>query len=108
MPVPVAATGNHDIGDNPRPGSPPGITVDAAHQQRWLDVVAADNWSLTDGGWTLLALNAQLFESGLEAEEQQWSWLTEQVSRCPEIQALGLLSHKPLTGSSAELESPPA
>jgi len=103
-----AVPGNHDIGDNPWPGSPPGITVDATRRQRWLDAVGADNWSLTAGGWTLLGINAQLFESGLAAEEHQWFWLEEQISRSQENQALALLSHKPLTASTADLESSPA
>jgi 3',5'-cyclic AMP phosphodiesterase CpdA len=66
LPVPWhAVPGNHDIGDNPWPGSPPGKTVDAARRQCWLDAVGADNWTLTAAGWTLLGLNAQLFDSGL-------------------------------------------
>lgn len=108
LPVPWhAVPGNHDVGDNPWPGSPPGITVDAARRQHWLDAVGADNWSLTADGWRMLSINAQLFGSGLEAEEQQWCWLEEQVRHCPENQALVLLSHKPLTGSDAELADSP-
>ncbi|MDR2985603.1 MAG: metallophosphoesterase [Nocardiopsaceae bacterium] len=102
-----AVPGNHDVGDNPWPGSPPGITVSAERRQRWLEAIGPDNWSLTVDGWTLLGLNAQLFESDLAAEEQQWSWLREQVSGCDENQAIALFSHKPFITAEAELESSP-
>ena len=52
-----------------------GIAVDAARQQRWLDIVGADHWSVTVSGWITLAINAQLLGSGLQAEAAQWSWL---------------------------------
>jgi 3',5'-cyclic AMP phosphodiesterase CpdA len=108
LPVPWhAVPGNHDIGDNPWDGSPPGITVNAARCQSWLDAVGPDNWTLTAGNWTLLGLNAQLFGSGLAAEEQQWSWLEEQIRGCHDDQAIALLSHKPFTASDAELGSSP-
>jgi 3',5'-cyclic AMP phosphodiesterase CpdA len=74
-----AVPGNHDVGDNPWPGVPDGIALDAGRRQRWLDVVGADHWSLTVAGWTLAAINAQLLGSGLEAEAEQWSWLERQV-----------------------------
>jgi 3',5'-cyclic AMP phosphodiesterase CpdA len=108
LPVPWhAVPGNHDIGDNPWPGSPPGNTVDVARRQSWLDAVGADNWTLTAGRWRLLGLNAQLFGSGLAAEDQQWSWLEQQGGRSNGDQAIAVLSHKPITGSDAELGSSP-
>jgi len=76
-----AVPGNHDIGDNPWPGAPAGIAVDTGRHQRWLDIVGADHWSITAGGWVLLAVNAQLLDSGLAAEAAQWSWLDEQADR---------------------------
>jgi 3',5'-cyclic AMP phosphodiesterase CpdA len=63
-----AVPGNHDIGDNPWPGAPEDSAVTASRHQRWLDTVGADHWSLRIGGWTFLAINAQLLGSGLEAE----------------------------------------
>src|SRR2546430_8051737 len=81
LPVPWhAVPGSHDIGDNPWPGAPGDSTVAARRCQRRLDIVGADHWSLTMNGWTLLAINAQLPGSGLEAEARQWSWLEEQLS----------------------------
>ena len=101
-----AVPGNHDIGDNPFPGAPGGSRVTADRLQRWLDVVGADHWSLTAGGWSLLAINAQLIGSGLEAEERQWAWLEQQVSDCG-ANALALVTHKPVTAPEAELASAP-
>ena len=63
-----AVPGNHDIGDNPRPGAPAGETVNADRLQRWLDIVGPDRWSLTLNGWTMLGINAQLAGTGLAAE----------------------------------------
>jgi len=108
LPVPWhVVPGNHDVGDNPWPGAPDGTSVTDGRRQRWLDVVGADYWSLSTGGWTLLAINAQLAGSGLAAEAAQWSWLAEQVGACGEDQRVALLSHKPLTADAAELAAAP-
>lgn len=108
LPVPWhAVPGNHDVGDNPRPGAPEGFTVDAARCQRWLDIVGADHWSLTLNGWTLLAINAQVLGSGLEAEARQWSWLEEQLSGHGKNQRTALIAHKPVTATDAELAGSP-
>ncbi|HUB38542.1 MAG TPA: metallophosphoesterase [Streptosporangiaceae bacterium] len=108
LPVPFyVVPGNHDVGDNPFPGAPDGSSVDDDRRQRWLDVVGADRWSLAFDGWTLLAINAQLAGSGLAAEEEQWSWLAEQVRLCGDGQRIALVSHKPLTAEEAELAAAP-
>jgi len=102
-----AVPGNHDIGDNPWPGVPVGITVDAARHQRWLDIIGADHWSLTVSGWVVLAINAQLLGSGLEAEAAQWSWLQEQIGRHRGRQPVALITHKPVTATGTELAAAP-
>ena len=76
--------------------------------QRWLDIVGADHWSLTVNGWTLLAINAQLAGSGLEAKAGQWSWLGEQLSGLSENQRVALITHKPVTATDTELAGSPA
>jgi 3',5'-cyclic AMP phosphodiesterase CpdA len=109
LPVPWhAIPGNHDIGDNPWPGAPGDFTVDAGRCQRWLDIVGTDHWSVTMNGWTLLAINAQLPGSGLEAEARQWSWLEEQLSGLSENQRVALITHKPVTATEEELAGSPA
>jgi 3',5'-cyclic AMP phosphodiesterase CpdA len=107
LPVPWhAVPGNHDIGDNPLPGFPADYAVDAGRRQRWLDIVGDDHWSLTVGNWTLLAINAQLLGSGLEAEAAQWSWLEQQTSERSGNQ-LALVTHKPMVSTDAEMASSP-
>lgn len=98
-----AVPGNHDVGDNPWPGAPADVTIDAVRHRRWLDIVGADHWSLTVNGWTMLAINAQLLGSGLEAEARQWSWLEEQLSKRDTDHRLGLIAHKPVAAADAEL-----
>jgi hypothetical protein len=58
-------------------------------------------------GWTLLAINAQLLGSGLEAEARQWSWLEEQASERSENQRIALITHKPVVSTDAEMASSP-
>jgi 3',5'-cyclic AMP phosphodiesterase CpdA len=109
LPVPWRAVpGNHDIGDNPQPGTDAASAVDAARHQRWLEIVGADRWSVAMGGWVVLALNAQLLGSGLAAEAAQWSWLEEQVSRHRGRQPVALLTHKPVTTTRTELAAAPS
>jgi 3',5'-cyclic-AMP phosphodiesterase len=109
LPVPWRAVpGNHDVGDNPLPGAPEGVSVNDERRSGWLSVVGPDYWSLDMAGWTLLAVNAQLVGSGLEAEEAQWSWLASQVAAADAAQQIALLSHKPLTAPPAELASAPS
>jgi hypothetical protein len=56
----------------------------------------------------LLAINAQLPGSGLEAEAGQWSWLEEQLSGLSENQRIVLITHKPVTATDTELAGSPA
>jgi 3',5'-cyclic AMP phosphodiesterase CpdA len=108
LPVPWhAVPGNHDVGDNPRPGAPESSAVDATRQQRWGEIIGADHWSLALDGWLLLAINAQLVGSGLAAEESQWSWLERQLGERTPSQPVALVSHKPMAASGAELAAAP-
>jgi 3',5'-cyclic AMP phosphodiesterase CpdA len=101
--------GNHDIGDNPSPGMPASYLINDERRARWLDLVGPDHFCLRASGWTLLAVNAQLFGSGLAAEQAQWHWLERELA---DLAASGdrvaLLSHKPLAAPDAELASAPA
>jgi hypothetical protein len=81
--------------------------VDAVRQQRWLDIVGADHWSPTVGGWIVLGINAQLLGSGLEDEAAQWAWLEEQISRHHGRQQIALITHKPVTATGTELAAAP-
>jgi 3',5'-cyclic-AMP phosphodiesterase len=109
LPVPWRAVpGNHDIGDNPWPGAPMSIVVDGQRRQAWLDAIGSDHWSMRFEGWHLLAINAQLLGSGLEAESVQWSWLRAELAAADATaSSLALITHKPLTAPDDELADAP-
>jgi 3',5'-cyclic-AMP phosphodiesterase len=102
-----AIPGNHDVGDNPWPGSGHDFTVNADRQRRWLETFGDDHWVLDVERWSLLAVNAQLFGSGLAAESTQWAWLEERVAERPRHQSLALFTHKPIVASDVELTAAP-
>jgi 3',5'-cyclic AMP phosphodiesterase CpdA len=101
--------GNHDIGDNPHPDLGAGEAVDATRLAAWRDALGADRWSLELDGWTVVAINAQLVDSGLAAEADQWTWLGEQLAGLAPDRPAVLVTHKPLAGTPADLDlSPPS
>jgi 3',5'-cyclic AMP phosphodiesterase CpdA len=55
----------------------------------------------------VVAVDAQLFGSGLDAEEAQWAWLADQFAHAPETGPTALVTHKPLAASVEELTSAP-
>jgi 3',5'-cyclic AMP phosphodiesterase CpdA len=86
--------GNHDVGDNPwKPDVADPITDEQLGRYRWH---FGDDWWLVDAGpWVLLGVNAQLFGSGLHAEETQWSFI-EGVPERARGRPVALFIHKPL------------
>lgn len=95
IPAPLEVLpGNHDIGDNPNdsdvaPKQPPTAALVAAFRDRF----GGDRFALDLGGWRFVGLNAQLFQSGLPEEEEQWDWV-EGALAAPGPVALFL--HKPM------------
>jgi predicted phosphodiesterase len=110
LPVPWhALPGNHDVGENQWPGVPDGLLTSPDRRQRWLDAIGPDYWSLDVGGWTLLAINAQLAGTGLAAEAAQWAWLAGCLAARRPGRPVALLTHKPLAGAdAAETAAAPA
>ena len=98
----VAVPGNHDIGDNPGTSAP---LVTTEWLERWVSELGADRFSLDLGRWTLLGVDAQLFGSGLAAEEDQWRWLDREVAALVEGRPIGLVVHKPLWAGPGGRES---
>jgi 3',5'-cyclic AMP phosphodiesterase CpdA len=87
--------GNHDIGDNPiEPGAPNDHPLDLQRLADYRRLFGPDRWSLVAGTWQIVGLNAQLFATGTDEEEEQFVWLEEQLRdrRGP----LGVMLHKPL------------
>ena len=105
----VVVPGNHDIGDNPIPGEDPTDHVTEERLGRWTQWVGPHWWATDVGDWRLVGVNAQLFGSGLPAEDEQWTWL-EGVLAAPATRErpLALVSHKPLQGSDQELATAPS
>src|SRR5262249_43387153 len=106
LPAPWRAIpGNHDIGDNPWPGQPDGESVSDDRRGRWLATIGPDWWAERMDGWSVVAVNAQLFESGLAAESDQREWLDDQLDNA-DVPLL-FVTHKPVTGPVDELATAP-
>jgi 3',5'-cyclic AMP phosphodiesterase CpdA len=87
--------GNHDIGDNPLEGGPSSEDpLDFERLAHYRRVFGPDWWSLEAGAWRIIGLNAQLFATGTDDEEEQFTWLEEQL--CDDGRHVGVLLHKPL------------
>lgn len=102
-----AIPGNHDIGDNPWDGSSDESHVSLDRLGRWTRAIGADRWAHDIDSWTLIALNAQLFGSGLEIEATQWTWLEQQLNERPVDRRVVVLIHKPIAAPAAELAAAP-
>jgi 3',5'-cyclic AMP phosphodiesterase CpdA len=100
-----AVPGNHDIGDNPGPGSNRDDTITGGRLARWREEVGDDFWATLLGNWRVVGVNAQLFGSASEDEARQWKFLEAELSgpRAPTV----LVSHKPLTAPVHELAVAP-
>ncbi|MEX2644135.1 MAG: metallophosphoesterase [Acetobacterales bacterium] len=84
--------GNHDCGDN-LPQGDGACTAERLRQYR--DLVGPDRWAERLGDWTLVGINAQLYDTGLSDAGEQTEWLTGT------LEGLGgrpfaLFLHKPL------------
>ena len=88
--------------------APADDAVDSIRARRWLDVVGPDHWALEIDGWMLLAINAQLLDSGLDAEAEQWRWLEDCLAARGEHDRTVLVTHKPLIAPDAETATAPA
>ena len=95
LPAPwLAIPGNHDVGDEP-PGQDVKQLIDQVRLDRWRAHVGADCWTKDLGDWRFIALNAQLFGSGLDADNKQRQWLEGEL-RSAGAKNLGVFLHKPL------------
>lgn len=88
-----ALPGNHDVGDEP-PGQDARQLVNEARLARWQAHIGADHFVYDIGAWRLIGLNAQLFGSGLAAEQAQTAFL--QAALQAATRPVCLVLHKPL------------
>ncbi|MFV0257764.1 MAG: metallophosphoesterase family protein [Acidimicrobiales bacterium] len=98
--------GNHDVGDNPYGGADH-TEISAERRGVWTDIYGTDRWRLDYDGWTVLALNAQLLDSGLDAEADQWAWLESELAGLDRNDGLMLALHKPLLAPAEEVAGSP-
>lgn len=116
LPIPASVVpGNHDVGDNPRPGtSSPASPAPPAHGtgrptddgeplvthrrlERYRAALGPDRWTVDVPGWRIVGLNAQLAGSGLADEDEQWLWLADRLRNRPTASGhVALVVHKPL------------
>lgn len=89
-----AIPGNHDVGDNPaRATEEQLITED--RRTRYRRHFGDDAWLVDAVSWVLVGVNAQLFGSGLPAEDAQWTFLASVLGRAAD-RPVALFVHKPL------------
>ncbi|MDQ7246748.1 metallophosphoesterase family protein [Dongia sedimenti] len=101
----AALPGNHDLGDS-GPAPYMGQFITAARRARWLGHFGTDRWTRDLGRWSLIGINAQLLGSGLEAEDEQNTWL-EGVIAGARGRPVALFLHKPLfLEHAAEADAP--
>jgi 3',5'-cyclic AMP phosphodiesterase CpdA len=112
LPAPwLAVPGNHDIGDVPGLYGDPADAVDAERLRCWREVVGPDRWDAQVGGWRFVGVNAQLFGSGLPAEDEQWAWLearfADDAAPGRTVPHAVFITHKPLAATDDELAAAP-
>ena len=103
----IAVPGNHDIGDNRSAGADPAGVVTEDNLANWTRAVGPLWWTRDVGGWQLVGVNAQLFGSGLPAEDEQWRWLEEVLAAATRPRPLLFVSHKPIDATDTELAGAP-
>ena len=98
----LTVPGNHDVGDTPGPPS-----LDTGRLDAWRERIGPDRWVAQVDRWTLIGLNAQLFDSASLAEEEQWDWFVDQVRAQPEDRPIALVIHKPISAPAGEVAAAP-
>jgi Icc protein len=92
--------GNHDLGDSQDSPSHGESTIDASRRERYLRHFGEDFWFLDVPGWRLIAINAQLLGSNLDAAEEQEGFVAEAAATLGR-RRLALFLHKPLFDRTA-------
>ena len=92
-----AIPGNHDVGNRKLPGKEGDeMEVNAERVARFEACFGLSFWRKDiNGAVRVLGVNASLFGSGLEREEEQWQWLEAQLNESDALPTL-LTTHYPL------------
>ncbi|MDQ0472667.1 metallophosphoesterase family protein [Labrys wisconsinensis] len=104
-PTVLAVPGNHDVGDNvAEPWMEQAVT--SARVEAYRAAHGHDRFATDLAGWRIIGLNAQLFDTGLPGEGEQWSWL-EEAARDAGRRPIALVLHKPFAiWSRSEADQP--
>ena len=84
LPVPCRyLPGNHDVGDNPTELGPAPSQPTTEHDLKiYRSVFGEDRWRFEAAGWCFIGLNAQVMNTGLASEAEQFEWLASQLASC--------------------------
>jgi hypothetical protein len=85
--------GNHDVGDKRVDWMPAGA-VTAEHVEQYRRLLGPDRFAFDHGGCRFVAMNAQLFNSGLAEEAEQREWLESQIATAGDLRVF-VFSHYP-------------
>jgi 3',5'-cyclic AMP phosphodiesterase CpdA len=93
--------GNHDIGQNAGVATSHEAPIDALRRERYVRLFGPDWWALDVPGWRLLAVDAQLLGSDLEAAREQDAFIADAAADA-RGRRMALLTHKPLFDRTAD------
>ncbi|MES1190619.1 MAG: metallophosphoesterase [Steroidobacter sp.] len=87
--------GNHDIGDNPpQAGAVAEEPLNPQRLDEYRQIFGADHWSFNENAWLIVGLNAMLFGTCSNAEQNQFSWLEAVLA--DHAGPVGMMLHKPI------------
>lgn len=95
------------MGDNGGGHGSGEAVIDADRRQRWLSLIGPDQWTAILDGWHLIGINAQLFGSGLAAEDDQWTFIEAALHDTDARERLALVLHKPVGAAAGEMAAAP-
>lgn len=95
LPVPWRAIpGNHDSGDTP-PDERNSHPLTEPLRSTFRSTIDDDFWAQDLGNWRFIGLNAQMIDSGLPGEAEQWAFLEQALADAGD-RKLAIWIHKPL------------
>ncbi|HZM31983.1 MAG TPA: metallophosphoesterase [Acidimicrobiales bacterium] len=106
VPVPlVSVPGNHDIGESAVEEGYDHALIDADRLARYRATLGTDRFSVTAGAWRIVGLDAQVLDSGLPDEADQWAWLESELDPGRADGPVALVLHKPVVPPPGQVHS---
>ncbi|MCM2393604.1 metallophosphoesterase [Streptomyces albipurpureus] len=94
--------GNHDVGDKPGEWLP-AKSVTEPFLEKYRSIFGRDYYSFDHGGCHFVVINAQLLNSGLVAEQQQRTWLEDDLQRSREQRTFAFTHYPAFITSPTEI-----